>query len=922
MSKTMKALLASLLMTASVGAAFLPDVGTGTDPNHWTRNMDGVLAAAKTTGYPIFLVMVNEASDGTGCSHCKDFMVNTINTDNFRSIVNDYKFYMVFLNIWGADTAGSQPAYGGVSSAYFMNYFRMYAASQTSYPCVAVIKPDGSRYAAWSHGGNPSTKAPILHTYIRAAIAALAVSDTIFSLEAPNGTAISVTPPAVATWAGQVVRSGASGKDGTVTLSLSGANAQNYALDRNSFAWGTQDGTVSFTVTGPYSSDGGIVDDFITVSMSASGFSGSTISYGTTAQTIRFRDSRIAQTLDEFGAVSGIDGLSSDSGVWYKPVSSADGNVLQTFTKGSSVMVWRPSTGGFVTLSSNVSAPATRSTAVAPANKGSLTVSINGGAPYDLAQFGSIRLGFSTGDAIVFTATAPVQGVYAEIGLTKFDVSKFVVSITSPANGAVISLPQLINNHALADLGWSADRSCNKYEVLDAAGNVLWPTTETGINGIDIGLVSLDVGSATYNWGVRGYYDCSNEQSDNGVSEISTVAWSSFTVASSPKFGVMPSAVTAYLKLNTSIDFAAREGSSDGVSYAASGLPKGMKINPATGLISGIPKKAGTYNVSVTATNSYGSDTVTFTLKVAKQLKAAKANVQLILFDGSGNIVGSALFKSTMTGKWTLKTTKANGTASASGTLSVSGTGTLQVSGKGVSLSGDMGSGLWTGTVSGYSAYGTKIAKLSRSWQGVWNGGVGTSANDTLAGYISAKVASGGKVSTAGKISGKGSIGGGSFNGVLLSSSFVATYLPAWAGHGDAVFVHLNKKRSMNGGYALFSDGTLRGSFTRGGVAYDKMEGGKWTKPSLAGFNGATVSTVGCGNVSFAVSAKAASVSAAKNAIKAKVSINKNTGLARVSYRNGRTVCNGSGAAYVSGGVLQVLGGGSGGKAKFAFMVR
>ena len=43
-------------------AATYPAAGNGTEPNVWTRNYSGVLAAAKTTGYPIFMIVVNSAA--------------------------------------------------------------------------------------------------------------------------------------------------------------------------------------------------------------------------------------------------------------------------------------------------------------------------------------------------------------------------------------------------------------------------------------------------------------------------------------------------------------------------------------------------------------------------------------------------------------------------------------------------------------------------------------------------------------------------------------------------------------------------------------------------------------------------------------------------------------------------------------------
>src|SRR5439155_10514041 len=52
------------------------------------------------------------------------------------------------------------------------------------------------------------------------------------------------------------------------------------------------------------------------------------------------------------------------------------------------------------------------------------------------------------------------------------------------------------------------------------------------------------------------------------------------------------------------------------LSYAASGLPAGLTVDIATGLISGTPTTPGTYPVALSATNASGPGhkTVTFTI--------------------------------------------------------------------------------------------------------------------------------------------------------------------------------------------------------------------------------------------------------------------------------------------------------------------
>src|SRR5699024_8456959 len=59
-----------------------------------------------------------------------------------------------------------------------------------------------------------------------------------------------------------------------------------------------------------------------------------------------------------------------------------------------------------------------------------------------------------------------------------------------------------------------------------------------------------------------------------------------------------------------SVDLATAHGFSDPdddpLSYTATGLPTGLKINPATGQISGTLSTSGTYSVNITANDGHG----------------------------------------------------------------------------------------------------------------------------------------------------------------------------------------------------------------------------------------------------------------------------------------------------------------------------
>jgi YVTN family beta-propeller protein len=65
------------------------------------------------------------------------------------------------------------------------------------------------------------------------------------------------------------------------------------------------------------------------------------------------------------------------------------------------------------------------------------------------------------------------------------------------------------------------------------------------------------------------------------------------------------------------VALAASDPNNDPLTYSASGLPPGVAISAASGLITGTPTAAGTYSVTVAVTDGYNSASTTFTWSVA-----------------------------------------------------------------------------------------------------------------------------------------------------------------------------------------------------------------------------------------------------------------------------------------------------------------
>lgn len=81
-----------------------------------------------------------------------------------------------------------------------------------------------------------------------------------------------------------------------------------------------------------------------------------------------------------------------------------------------------------------------------------------------------------------------------------------------------------------------------------------------------------------------------------------------------------PPVITSSLSVNAAVGFAYSyqiTATYSPISYAATGLPPGLTLNTATGLISGTPSAAGNFNAVISATNTGGTGNATMTFSIA-----------------------------------------------------------------------------------------------------------------------------------------------------------------------------------------------------------------------------------------------------------------------------------------------------------------
>lgn len=206
-----------------------------------------------------------------------------------------------------------------------------------------------------------------------------------------------------------------------------------------------------------------------------------------------------------------------------------------------------------------------------------------------------------------------------------------------PGNGSSLLLKDVAATPSLLDLVWTnAVSGAWAYSVLFTG------KTATALSPAITNAPGSSVGAA--GWGLTNgvYYWCVDNVATGAFKTVvlaRSPVWS-FDVNERPVFNVSSMRVSFYLGVPSA--FTVHADCSVPVTYKAPALPAGLKIDPATGVVSGTVKRKGTFTVTVTATAAQGKGEATLPMTIVVEPLSAYISgaLQGVVQDAAGTVRG------------------------------------------------------------------------------------------------------------------------------------------------------------------------------------------------------------------------------------------------------------------------------------------
>ncbi len=456
-------------------------------------------------------------------------------------------------------------------------------------------------------------------------------------------------------YTGRVSRTAGAAGAASVTVAVTGG----YAVAPTTLTWADGNSDVKTVAVSGIGATAAYDPRTLTLTLAVAG---GTAALGQAAQTVSVLDQAVTQTFDAYTTGRPVyQNLTQEDPLWFYNQTVAALRTEPLNSGARAVLAWTAPQAGRLRFTwghnDDGAARVVQEPGVAAdvAAAGTFSIVAGGRTNALTGATATQTVGVRAGDVVRWIAQGSGGDYVAVLGGLVWDgLAPASAAGLSPADGTLLQIDAIRANQRLVNLVWQAGAGnpADKVQRLYAGASQTALANKgpaaSGVNAVTLGIVNLAAAQGAVYWRVD-----TELPTTFGRAVAEGPVWN-FSVIDLPSFrGDAPAAgstVDAFLKAGAVFDAGA--DSATPVNYTAAGLPRGMAINPVTGEISGTATRAGSYTVTVTATNSEGASTLTFTILVQALPAYAIGRFQGVLIGNADGVLrGTLTFSATRTGR-------------------------------------------------------------------------------------------------------------------------------------------------------------------------------------------------------------------------------------------------------------------------------